>query len=102
MYHQTKPFFPYWLETALGVEGDQDSTDTYFETIDSNGDGNLQVWEFFGIPNVQLSRFKCPWKCISAGLTLGQSIGGWLSNNVYNWGYWLIQMALTWLDLIMD
>ena len=87
MYHQTKPFFPYWLETALGVEGDQDSTDTYFETIDSNGDGNLQVWEFFGIPNVQLSRFKCPWKCISAGLTLGQSIGGWLSDNVWDWGY---------------
>jgi len=75
------------IETALGLEGDQDSTDTYFDTIDSNGDGNIQVWEFFSLPNVQLNRFTCAWKCISTGLTLGQSIGGWLSNNVYSWGY---------------
>ena len=83
LYHS----FPCSLETALGVDGDQDSTDAYFETIDSNGDENLQVWEFFGIPNVQLNRFKCNWKCISAGLSLGQSIGGWLSDNVFSWGY---------------
>ena len=29
----------------------------YFEIIDSNGDGKIQVLEFFAIPNLQLNRF---------------------------------------------
>ena len=100
MYHQTKPFFPYWLETALGVEGDQDSTDTYFETIDSNGDGNLQVWEFLSLQNVQLPNDNLDrgfWGNVKTAFGIGQQAGGWLRDNVYNfqtgqWGrkWWIL------------
>ena len=67
------------IETALGVDVDQGEIQSYFDTIDSNGDGNLQVWEFYAIPNAKIDRFVCGGLCIGGAVVFGSAIGGWFS-----------------------
>ena len=74
-------------ETALGLHDDQSTSDSFFDMIDSNEDGNLQVWEFLSLQNVQLPNDKLDrgfWGNVKTAFGIGQQAGGWLRDNVYN------------------
>ena len=56
------------IETALGVDIDQDGISSYFDAIDSNKDGNIQLGEFYAIPNAQTDRAACGGLCIAGAV----------------------------------
>merc|ERR1712066_131503 len=65
------------IETALGVDVDGHEIDSYFDKIDSDGDGNIQVWEFYAIPNAPVDRLACGGLCVFAGTALVAAFDAW-------------------------
>ena len=65
------------IETALGVDIDLDGISSYFDTIDSNGDGNIQLGEFYAIPNAKTDRFVCGGFCIAGGVAAASAVWGY-------------------------
>merc|ERR1712066_274945 len=50
------------MEMALGMDVDQNGINSFFDTIDSNGDGHINLGEFYAINNQRVE-----WKNKSKG-----------------------------------
>ena len=65
------------IETALGVDIDQNGISSYFDAIDSNKDGNIQLGEFYAIPNAPTDRFVCGGFCVAGGVAAASALWGY-------------------------